>query len=119
LGNPIRLLLSAGQQADVSYAPLLLEDIPAKALIADKAYDSNKLIDSLVAQQPDILIVIPPKRNRKVQRDYDKELYKDRNKVERFFNRLKHYRRIATRYEKTARNYLSFILLASSLVLLL
>lgn len=119
LGNPIRLLLSAGQQADVSYAPLLSEDLPAKALIADKAYDSNKLIDSLIAQQPDILIVIPPKRNRKALRDYDKELYKDRNKVERFFNRLKHYRRIATRYEKTARNYLGFVLLASSLVLLL
>ena len=74
---------------------------------------------SLTESNPDVVIVIPPKRNRKVRRDYDKELYKDRNKVERFFNRLKHYRRIATRYDKTARNFLAFVLLASSLVLLL
>ena len=63
--------------------------------------------------------MIPPKRNRKEQREIDLNLYADRNKVERFFNRLKHYRRIATRYEKTARNYLSMVYLASTMIWLL
>ncbi len=63
--------------------------------------------------------VIPSKRNRKVQREIDLNLYKDRNKIERFFGRLKHYRRVATRYEKTARNYMAFVYLASTMIWLL
>ena len=63
--------------------------------------------------------VIPARRNRKEKREIDDNLYKDRNKIERFFNRLKHYRRIATRYEKTGRNYLSFILVGAIMTLLL
>lgn len=63
--------------------------------------------------------VIPSRRNRKEQRELDSNLYADRNKIERFFNRLKHYRRIATRYDKTARNYLSFVYLASAMTWLL
>ena len=112
-------MLSAGQEADITYAKALVEKLLPKAVIADKAYDCDAFMRSLTESNPDVVIVIPPKRNRKVRRDYDKELYKDRNKVERFFNRLKHYRRIATRYDKTARNFLAFVLLASSLVLLL
>ena len=62
--------------------------------------------------------MIPPKRNRKVARDYDEHLYKERNKVERFINLIKQYRRVATRYEKTARNFLAFLQVASIMVLL-
>ncbi len=69
--------------------------------------------------QDQIQVVIPSRRNCKEQRKIDENLYKDRNKIERFFNRLKHYRRIATRYEKTARNYLAFIHLAATMILLL
>jgi len=63
--------------------------------------------------------VIPPRRNRKEKREIDQNLYKDRNKIERFFNRIKHYRRVATRYDKTARNYLAFVHVASIVTLLL
>ena len=63
--------------------------------------------------------MIPPKKNRTVQRAYDRNLYADRNKIERLFNRLKHYRRVATRYEKLGRNYLSFVHVAATMTLLL
>lgn len=74
---------------------------------ADKGYDANDLIDRI--QATGAMAVIPPKRNRVVQPSYDRHLYKDRNSAERFFNRIKRFRRIATRYEKLARNYLSFL----------
>ena len=85
------------------------------AALADKGYDADWLIDELRdAGVEDI--VIPPKENRKVKRDYNRELYKVRNVVERAINKLKHYRRIATRYEKTARNYYSLICLAAAII---
>jgi transposase len=81
--------------------------LKADAVLADKGYDADALIDRIHASGA--RVVIPPRRNRVVQRSYDRHLYKDRNLVERFFNRIKQFRRIATRYEKLARNYLSFL----------
>jgi transposase len=107
LGNPVRWLLTGGEMADITQAKLLLEGINADAVLADKGYDGNELIAHI--QATGAMAVIPPKRNRVVQREYDRSLYKDRNVVERFFNRIKQFRRIATRYEKLARNYLSFL----------
>jgi putative transposase len=107
LGNPVRIVLSEGQAADVIAAPLLLEGFDFGALIADKGYDADWLCD-LVADVHHADVVIPPRRNRTDQREYDRQLYKFRNLVERFFNWAKHFRRVATRYEKTARNFLSF-----------
>ena len=86
-------------------------------MIADKGYASDAFGAFVEAKEAEA--VIPPRRNRKEQREIDENLYADRNKVERFFNRIKHYRRIATRYEKTARNYLSFVYLASAMTSLL
>ena len=83
-------------------------------MIADKGYDSNAFVAIIEARETEA--VIPSRKNRKEQREIDENLYKDRNKVERFFNRLKHYRRIATRYDKTAQNYLSFVYLASAMI---
>ena len=119
LGNPIRFGLSSGQTADICLASTLMHGLKCKAIVADKAYDCNAFIAELLKLNPDMTIVIPSKRNRRFARTLNKELYKDRNKIERFFNCLKHYRRIATRYDKTARNFLAFIFLASSLILLL
>ena len=85
-------------------------------VIADKGYDSDKLVETVEAAGAKA--VIPPKSNRKNPRDYDKHLYKERNLVERFLNKVKNCRRVATRYEKTARNYLAFWQLASIMVLL-
>ncbi|KRB79528.1 transposase [Noviherbaspirillum sp. Root189] len=107
LGNPVRWLLSGGEVADITQARPLLDGLNADAVLADKGHDADALIDS--TQASGAVAVIPPKRNRVVQRNYDRHLYKDRNLVERFFNRIKQFRRIATRYEKLARNYLSFL----------
>lgn len=92
---------------DSTQAQALIKDMEAQSVLADKGYDSNEFVSYIQEQQ--MRAVIPPKRNRTEQREYDKSLYKDRNLVERFFSRIKHFRRIATRYEKLDRNFLSFI----------
>lgn len=116
LGNPVRLILTGGQVADVTQGAALVAGIEAGHVIADKGYDSNELVGTIEASGAKA--VIPPRSNRKEKREYDRHLYKDRNLVERFINRVKQCRRIATRYEKTARNYLAFWHLASIIVLL-
>ncbi len=88
----------------------------AGAFIADKAFDSDAVVRA--AERQGAEAVIPPKKNRKVPRDYDKHLYQERKKVEWFINLLKQYRRVATRYEKTSRNFLGFVHVASIMVLL-
>jgi transposase len=116
LGNPVRLILTGGQAAEVTQGEALIADIEVEHVIADRGYDSDKLIGAIEAVGA--VAVIPPRSNRKQEREYDRHLYKDRNLVERFINRVKQCRRIATRYEKTARNYLAFWHLASIMVLL-
>ncbi len=116
LGNPVEFVLTAGQEADVTQAEPLIRRHQADAYILDKAYDSDAVVRA--AQRQGGEAVIPPKKNRKVTRDYDKHLYQERKKVEWFINLLKQYRRVATRYEKTARNFLGFVHLASILILL-
>ena len=96
--------------ADVTHAQALIEGINADAVLADKAYDANRVLEYLA--QRNIEAVIPPKANRVEQRAYDRHVYKDRNLVERFFCRLKQFRRIATRYEKLARNFFDMLSLA-------
>jgi transposase len=116
LGLPVEIRLTPGQEADVKQAETLLEGYSPEAVIADKAFDSDPLIKAIEAKGAEA--VIPPKRNRKQPRDFDKDLYKVRNLVERFINRIKQYRRVATRYEKTARNFLAFTHVASIMILL-
>jgi transposase len=116
LGNPVEFILTGGQQADVTQAEPLMQGHQADAVIADKAYDSDAVVEAAKRQGAEA--VIPSKKNRKVPRAYDKHLYKDRKKVEWFINLLKQYRRVATRYEKTARNFLGFVHVASIMILL-
>lgn len=94
----------------------LVTGIEAEHVIADKGYDSAGLVE--VIEAGGAKAVIPPRSNRKEPRVYDEHLYKERNLVERFLNKVKHCRRVATRYDKTARNYLAFWQLASIMVLL-
>jgi len=89
LGNPIDFRLTAGQESDVSHAEPLIKGHGAEALIADKAYDRDALVETANRQGAEV--VIPPKKNRKDPRDYDKDLYKERKKVEWFINLLKQY----------------------------
>jgi putative transposase len=116
LGNPLRLLLAPGQRGDVRQAEALLQGLAPAAVVADRAYDADHLVSQIYLAGAEV--VIPPNPSRSIRRRYDKELYRERNLIERFFGRLKHYRRIATRYDKTARNYLSFVQVASTLMLL-
>jgi transposase len=95
--------MSAGQIHDLACAQDLIENADPGALIADKAYDADLLINSLTERE--ISPVIPPKSNRKTKRDCDFALYCERNFIERFFNKIKHFRAIATRYDKLARNF--------------
>ncbi len=107
LGNCLHPVLTPGQQADSPQLPALLRALPEKpgAVVADKAYDTNQVLETVAhyGAEP----VIPPKANRLDQRPYDENLYADRNKVERFFGRLKEARGFATRYEKTATSFLA------------
>jgi transposase len=113
---PVKLVLTPGQAADVTQAETLLQDVPFEVVIGDKGFDSQKLVDFIEAHGG--AAVIPSRKNCTEQRDYDRDRYKDRNLVERFWNKVKHYRRVATRYDKTARNFLAFIHVAAIMVLL-
>ena len=109
----MRLILTKGQIADIDCAQALIEGLRYGALIADKGYDANALVNAVEASGA--LAVIPPRSNRINPRSYDHRLYRHRNLIERFFNRIKHWRRIATRYDKLARSYLAFAQLACAI----
>ena len=111
LGNPLHVHLTPGNIHDVTEAATLVQEAQGKHFIADKAYDSNVVVEA--AEKKEMTPVIPSKANRKVQRDIDIHLYKERHLVENFFCKIKRYRRVATRYEKTATNFLGFVLFAS------
>lgn len=117
LGNPLRLILTGGQVADVTQGAALVEAIATEAVIADKGYDSDALIATIEASGAQA--IIPPRRNRNERRDIDWHRYKARNLVERFFNRLKQFRRLATRYDKLARRFNAFLQLACAYIWLL
>ena len=94
----------------------LIEGLAPDAVIADKGYDADHLREAVLANEAKA--VIPPKSNRRTQSDYDKVLYKERNLVERFVNKLKQFRRVATRYDKLLANYRGFVILAAVAILL-
>jgi transposase len=114
LGRPLRFVVSGGQVNDCTQADRLLKDVQTGHVIADKGYDSERVLQKI--EELGANAVIPPKSNRKVQREYDKELYKRRNLIERTFNKLKRFRRLATRYDRKALYFSSFLYLAASLL---
>lgn len=111
LGCPLRFLLTGGEVHDVTQAEALLEDQSGRYVIADKGYDSSALVEQINGK--DMVAVIPPRSNRKTPRAYDKHLYKERNVIERTFNKLKNLRRIATRFERTKINFMALLHVAS------
>jgi transposase len=115
LGNPIGFFLTGGQAHDLVGADQLLPSMQAETLIADKAFDADaRVIGPLAAAGK--TTVIPPKANRRLPRDFDRELYKARHLIENFFAKLKQFRAIATRYDKTARNFLAAVHLAAAAI---
>lgn len=111
LGLPVRLIATPGQRNDITFAHDLVDGLQSHAALADKGYDADHLVNSLA--ETGVKIVIPPKRNRKVQRRYDAELYKERNRIERFLNKLKQFRRVATRYDQLLTNFMGFVKIAA------
>jgi transposase len=112
-GLLLRAVLTAGQASDKTTAPLLLAGAPpADAVVAVRGYSANAIIEFVAARGG--TAHIPSQSNVRVMRTVDRDLYRERNLIERFFNKLKHFRRIATRFDKLARNYLAAVLLAST-----
>lgn len=111
-GLPVRFVLTPGQASDKTTLPSLIEGLPlARDVVADRGYDARAVLE-LIAEhgaRPHI----PTQRDRRVQRPVDPKLYRQRNLVERFFNKLKHFRRVATRYDKLARNFTAAVAIAS------
>jgi transposase len=116
LGQPVELILTAGQESDIGQAEALLADHEPEAVVADKGYDEKELVARIEARGAEA--VIPTQKNRKEQRDVDPALYRERNVVERFWARAKQFRRVATRYEKKAANFLAFTWVAALVVMM-
>ncbi len=117
LGNPTGFHLTGGQAADLDGADALLPEVTAEALIADKSYDAEARVLAPL-RAVGTVAVIPPRRNRTEQRDYDAHLYEARHLIENFFCKVKQFRAIATRYDKTARNFLAAVHLVATVILL-
>ncbi len=114
LGRPLRFRIAPGQIHDITAALPLLEDQNADAILADKAYDSKELRDRVAQMKAQA--VIPSKRNRKLFIPHDTELYKKRNRIERCFNQLKHFRRFAARYDRRTIHFNGFVYLAAAMI---
>ncbi len=114
LGRPLRFILTGGQVHDSKTAADLLGGIRAGGVIADKAYDSNALHQTIATAG--MTAVIPSNRSRKILIPHDILVYKSRNRIERCFNKLKRFRRIATRYDRRAIHFMAFIHLASAIL---
>ncbi len=114
LGRPLRFIITAGQVGDLTAAQDLLEGFRAQAVLADKAYDSNALRQIIANSGAEA--VIPSNRTRKTIIPHDPTIYRQRNRIERCFNKLKHFRRFATRYDRRALNFLAFIQLAAAMI---
>ena len=114
LGNPLRFILTPGQRHDITKAESLMEGLPGEHLLADKAYDSDEFRDHI--EEAGMEAVIPPNRSRSQFISYDKDIYKERHLVECFINKIKHFRRIATRYEKTDTAYMAMLFLVGTMI---
>jgi len=114
LGRPVGFLIAPGQSHDILAVPALLEGHRPTAVLADRAYDANSLrkhLDQIGAEA-----VIPSTRSRKAPIPHDPLIYKLRNRIERCFNKLKHFRRFATRFDRLAAHYIAFVHIAASML---
>lgn len=114
-GRARRIIIGPGQEHDSQQALALLNGFRPSVVLADKGYDNEEVLTYL--QRAGVAeAVIPAKSNRRTPRELNKELYRERNRIERCFNRFKNFRRVATRYDKSARNFTAFTCLAATLI---
>ena len=111
---PLRFLFSPGQKSDIEYAPELIKDLNGSNVLGDKGYDSDPFRD--VINQQNCTPIIPGRSNRKEPIEYDKHTYKERHLVECFIGKIKHFRRVFSRYNKSLRNYASFVCFVGALI---
>ena len=114
LGNPLRFVLTGVQRHDITQAENLAAAYQFERLIADRSYDAQDFLHTIAERKAEV--VIPPRTNRKEQREYDKHLYKERHLIECFINKIKHYRRIFSRFDKLAKRYLGFLSFVGALI---
>ena len=114
LGNAIRFILTGGQRNDITQAEALIENLFPDYMLADKGYDADKFV--LLLKNRNSEVVIPSRINRKIQREIDLDLYKERHLIECCIGKLKHFRRVFSRFDKLAKNYLSFVQFAGTIV---
>lgn len=114
LGNPLRFLLTGGQRHDITQAEDLIAGFDFERVIADRSYDAEDFLKKIAEKEAEA--VIPPRKNRKERREYDRHLYKERHLIECFFNKIKHYRRLFSRFEKLDRRLLGFLSFAGALI---
>ena len=114
LGNPLRVLLTAGQTHESTQAHALLNGLSGQHVIADRGYAGQPLVDWIIEQGA--VAVIPPHPSAKQPRDYDRWLYRERHLIECFINKIKHFRRVFSRFDKLASRYLGFLHLVSTLI---
>lgn len=114
LGNPLKFVLTPGQRHDITQASSLVQGLKNTMLLADKGYDSNLIVKQLKEQK--CIVVLPPKKNRKHQRKYDKQVYKERHLIECFFGKIKHFRRVFSRFDKAASVFMGFLNFVGALI---
>lgn len=114
LGNAIRFILTGGERHDITQAEALIENLFPNYVIADKGYDADKFV--LLLKKRNAQAIIPSKINRRIQRLIDMQLYKERHLIECCIGKLKHFRRVFSRFDKLAKNYLSFVQFASTII---
>ncbi len=113
MGNPLRFIRSPGQASDATQAEDLIADLPAEHVLGDKGYDAKSLREA-ITEQGAIAVILPRTTSPQVHCDF--ALYSERNLIERFFLKLKHFRRIATRYEQTPRAFMSMLSVISAFI---
>jgi len=114
LGNPLRFILTPGQSSEIKQASKLIDEISNANVLGDKAFDCDEFLEQIVSQN--CTPIIPPKENRKIKRDVDYYLYKERHLIECFFSKVKHFRRIFSRFDKLAEAYMGFLAFASTII---
>jgi transposase len=114
LGNPVRFILTGGNRHEIIKAEELIENISDANIIADKAYDSDKFRETIEKQN--CTHTIPSRKNRKNQHEYDAHIYKERHLIECFFGKLKHFRRVFSRFDKAKNTFQAFLDFAATLI---
>ena len=107
LGNLLKFIVTPGQRHEITQADSLVQDLKNTMLLADKGYDANGLVEQLAKQKS--IAIVPPKKNTRHKRDYDCHVYKERHLIECFFGKIKHFRRVFSRFDKTATVFMSFL----------